>query len=173
MGNLQRRLWRCEGVSGYSDGQESYENAILQIRDMTTDFLAGHMDAVREKHVSSRRWFAFAVTAIMGERGLAFLLAISQLESCYIVCPGCENCDEEIEFGYFDPSRRIEKAEVPVKKQVGESLEDVSSWLFNLFALLGDTEGMERLLYYFGTYTCPECGERTEALTGMARYFLP
>lgn len=34
----------------------------------------------------------------------------------YIVCPGCENCDEEIEFGYFDPSRRIEKADLPVKK---------------------------------------------------------
>ena len=85
------------------DVRESYENAILQIRDMTTDFLAGHMDVVREKHISLRRGFAFAVTAILGERRLAFLLAMSGLESCYIVCPDCENCDEEIEFGYFDP----------------------------------------------------------------------
>lgn len=155
------------------DVRESYENAILQIRDMTTDFLAGHIDVVREKHISLRRGFAFAVTAILGERRLAFLLTISGLESCYIVCPDCENCDEEIEFGYFDPSTRIEKADVPIKKWDGESLADVSSWLFNLFALLGDTEGVERLRYYYGTYTCPECGERTEVLTGMAGYFLP
>lgn len=153
--------------------RESYKNAILQIRDMTTSFLAGHMDGVREKHISLRRGFAFAVTAIMGERRLAFLLTMSELESCYVVCPGCENCDEEIEFGYFDPSGRIEKADVPAKKWDGESLADISSWLFNLFALLGDTEGVERLRYYFGTYTCPECGKRTDVLTGMAGYFLP
>lgn len=153
--------------------RESYENAILQIRDMTTNFLAGHTDDVREKHISLRREFAFAVTAIMGERRLAFLLIMSELESCYVVCPGCENCDEEIEFGYFDPSKRIEKADVPVKKWDGESLADVNSWLFNLFVLLGDTEGVERLCYYFGTYTCPECGKRTDVLTGMSEYFLP
>ena len=151
---------------------ESYENAIWQIRDMTVDFLAGHMDYVREKHISWRRGFAFAVTAIMGEKRLAFMLMMSELESCYIVCPGCENCDEEIEFGYFDPSKRIEKAEVPAKKWDGESLADIRIWLFNLFALLDDTEGIERLRYYFGTYTCPECGERTDVFTGTAGYFL-
>lgn len=155
------------------DVWESYENAILQIRDMTTDFLAEHMDVIREKHISLRRGFAFAVTAILGERRLAFLLSMSELESCYIACPDCENCDEEMEFGYFDPSRRIEKTDVPVKKWDGESLADVSSWLFSLFALLGDTEGVERLRYYFGIYTCPECGKRTDVLTGMAGYFLP
>lgn len=89
------------------------------------------------------------------------------------VWESCENCDEEIEFGYFDPSKRIEKADVPVKKWDGESLADVNSWLFNLFVLLGDTEGVERLCYYFGTYTCPECGKRTNVLTGMIGYFLP
>ena len=155
------------------DVRESYENAVLQVRDMTIDFLAGHMDGVQEKPISLRREFAFAVTAIMGERRLAFLLIMSELESCYIVCPGCENCDEEIEFGYFDPSGRIEKTDVPIKKWDGENLADVSSWLFNLFVLLGDTEGVERLCYYFGTYACPECGKRTEVLTGMAGYFLP
>lgn len=157
---------------GEDDVRESYENAILRIRDMTFDFLAGHMDHVREQHISLRRGFAFAVTAILGEKKLAYLLTMSELESCYMVCPGCENCDEEVEFGYFDPSERIEKAEIPAKKWDGESLADTSLWMFNLFALLGDMEGIERLRYYFGTYTCPECGERTAVLTGMAGYFL-
>lgn len=152
--------------------QESYENAALQIREMTIDFLARHLELVREKDIHWKREFAFAVTAILGEKRLAFMFIMSELESCYIVCPGCENCDEELEFGYFDFSERIEKAEVPAGKWDGESLEDVKQWLFNLFALLDDTEGIERLCYYFGTYTCPECGEQTPVLTGMEGYFL-
>ena len=153
--------------------RESYENAVLQIRDMTIDFLAEHIDYVREKDIHWRRELAFAVTAILGEKNLAYLFFLSGLGSCYIVCPGCENCDEEIEFGYFDPDERIEKAEVPVEKWDGESLADVKLWLFNLFALLDDTEGMECLCYYFGTYTCPECGDRIPVLRGMEEYFLP
>lgn len=154
------------------DVWESYENAIRQIRDITVHFLSGHMDYVREKHISWRRGFAFAVMAILGEKERAFLFTMSQLESCYIICPGCENCDEEMEFGYFDPSERIEKADVPTGTWDGEGLTDIRVFLFNLFALLGDAEGMERLRYYFGTYTCPECGERTDVLTGMEGYFL-
>ena len=152
--------------------QESYENAILQIRDITIDFLAWHLEHVREKDIHWKREFVFAVTAILGEKRLAFMLTLSELGSCYIVCPGCENCDEEMEFGYFDFSERIEKAEVPADKWDGKGLEDVKQWLFNLFALLDDTEGMERLCYYFGTYTCPECGEQTSVFTGMEGYYL-
>ena len=157
---------------GEDEVQESYENAILQIRDMTIDFLAVHMDHVREKGIHWRGEFAFAVTAILGEKELAFMFFMSGLESCYIVCPNCENCDEEIEFGYCDPDKRIEKAEVPVGKWDGRSLGDVKLWLFNLFALLDDAEGMERLRYNFGIYTCPECGEKMPVLTGMKEYFL-
>ena len=89
-----------------------------------------------------------------------------------LVCPACEYCDEEIEFGYFDPRERIELAEIPSEKWDGESLEDVKQWVFNLFALLGDGEGIERLRCYFGTYVCPECGNRTPVLKGMEGYFL-
>lgn len=69
-----------------------------------------------------RREFAFAVTAILGEKELAFLFFMSGLESCYIACPNCENCDEEIEFGYCNPDERTRKAEVPA----GTSEEQVS-----------------------------------------------
>lgn len=158
---------------GEEDVQKSYENAVRQIRDMTIDFLAGYLEEVREKPTSWKREFAFAVTAILGEKKLAFMLMMSELESCYLACPACENDDEEMEFGYFDLSKRIEKAEVPAENWDGECLADVRLWLFNLFALLEDTEGVERLRYYFGTYICPECGERTAVLTGMAGYFLP
>ncbi len=158
--------------SGEDDVQESYENAILQIRAMTIDFLAGHMDAIQAEDLQQRREFAIAAAAILGEKKLAFMLIMSGMESCYIVCPNCENCDEEIEFGYFDPSERIEKTKAPSGRWDGKSLEDVKSWLFNLFELLDDTEIMERLCYYFGTYICPECGERTPVFTGMEEYFL-
>ena len=152
--------------------RESYENAILQIRDMTIDFLTKDIEYVREKNIHWRRAFAYAVMAILGEKELSYLFFMSDLESCYIACPSCENCDEEIEFGYFDPLKRIEKTDVPVEQWDGESFEDVKVWLFNLFSLLNDKEGMEILCYYFGTYTCPECGEKMPVLTGMKEYFL-
>lgn len=160
------------GRPGENDIYESYQNAIRQIRVMTIDFLAGCLDYVREKSVHSKREFAAAVTAILGERKLAYILFLSYFESCYIVCPDCENCDEEIEFGYFKPSERIEETKMPSGKWDGESLEDVKLWLFNLFGLLGDKEGEERLRYYFGTYVCPECGKKVSVLTGMEEYYL-
>jgi len=152
--------------------QESYENAIRQIRAMTIDFLAYHMDIIRAKEVHWRREFAIAIAAILGEKKLAFMLSMSGFESFYIVCPECENCDEELEIGYFDPSERIEKAEAPSGKWDGESLEDAKLWLFNLFELLDDREGLEYLRYYFGTYTCPECGKTLPVSAGLEEYYL-
>lgn len=135
--------------------------------------LSGQADGEMGKgEVHWRRELAFAVTAILGERKLAFQFYLSGLESCYIVCPNCENCDEEIEFGYFDPDERIEKTEAPAEKWDGVRFEDRKLWLFNLFALLGAPEGIECLYYDFGTYTCPECGERIPVLAGMEGYFL-
>lgn len=109
--------------------QKNYENAIRQIRVMTIDFLAEHMEDIWAKEIHWRREFAIAAAAILGEKKLAFMLIMS-------------------------------------------SLEDVKLWLFNLFELLGDREGLEYLCYYFGTYTCPECGRRMPVFTGMEEYYL-
>lgn len=157
---------------GEEDIQESYEQAACRIREITIDFLSAHMDDVRERDGQERRELAAAVTAVLGERKLAYLFFLSGMESCYVTCPACENCDEEIEFGYFEPSERIEKAVLSSKSWDGRNLEDAEAWLPALFELLGDEEGRERLRYYFGTYVCPECGERMPVLEGMEAYFL-
>lgn len=149
----------------------SYRNAILQIRDITISFLAECMDYVLEKDIGLRREFAVSVLAVLGEEKLAFMLFLSGFESCYIVCPSCENCDEEIEFGYCEPSEKIKMAKEPLKRWDGESLKDVKQWVFNLFDLIGDSEGKEKLCYYFGTYVCPECGEKVPVLKGMEEYY--
>lgn len=157
------------------DGEEvaqSYRNAGMQIRVMTIDFLAVHMEYVRKKELFQKRELAAAVTAILGEQKLAYMLMLSHFGSCYIVCPACEACDEEIEFGYFDPDARIEAAKVPDEQWDGESLKDVRLWLFNLFALLEDAEGISVLRYFFGTYQCPQCGERVPVFKGMEEYYL-
>ena len=153
------------------DIYESYRNAGLRIRAVTIDFLAGNLDCVREKAVQWRREFAMAVTAILGEQKLAYMLSLSGFNSYYIVCPECENCDEDMEVGYFELSERMKRAKAPSGKWDGRSLEDVRLWLPNLFNLLEDEEGEELLAYYFGTYVCPECGKKTPVLTGMEGYY--
>ncbi len=157
---------------GEEDIYESYRNAGLRIRIMTIDFLAGNLGYVREKEVQWRREFAIAVTAILGEQKLAYMLSLSGFNSYYVVCPECENCDEEMEVGYFELSERMKKAKAPSGKWDGRSLEDVKRWLPNLFRLLEDEEGEELLSYYFGTYVCPECGKKLPVLTGMEGYYL-
>ncbi len=153
------------------DIYESYRNAGLRIRAVTIDFLAGNLDCVREKAVQWRREFAMAVTAILGEQKLAYMLSLSGFNSYYIVCPECENCDEDMEVGYFELSERMKRAKAPSGKWDGRSLEDVRLWLPNLLNLLEDEEGEELLAYYFGTYVCPECGKKTSVLTGMEGYY--
>ena len=154
------------------DIYESYRNAGLRIRAVTIDFLAGNLDCVREKAVQRRREFATAVTAILGEQKLAYMISLSGFNSYYIVCPECENCDEDMEVGYFEPSERMKRAKAPSGKWDGRSLEDVRLWLPNLFNLLEDEEGEEYLSYYFGTYVCPECGKKVPVVTGMKGYYL-
>ncbi len=100
------------------------------------------------------------------------MLYLSGMESCYVVCPVCEYCDEEMEIGYFDLTERINVAKAPAGKWDGESLADVKLWLFNLFALVEDQKGFEYLCYIFGTYTCPECGEKSSVSAGMEAYYL-
>lgn len=153
------------------DIYENYRNAGLQIRAMTIDFLAGNPDYVREKEVLWRREFAIAVTAILGEQKLAYMLFLSGFNSYYIVCPECENCDEEMEVGYFELSERMKKAKAPSGEWDGRSLDDVRLWLPNLLNLLEDEEGEECLSYYFGTYVCPECGKKVPVLAGMEGYY--
>lgn len=150
---------------------ESWENAALHIRVMTINFLAEHLAYVLEKEPGCRQEFAVAVTAILGEKKFAYMLFLSAFASCYIGCPSCEFWDEDMEFGDSVVSERIQEAESPTELWDGESLEDAKLWLFNLFALLKDQEGQEKLRCYFGTYTCPECGERIPVLTGMEEYY--
>lgn len=157
---------------GEEDICESYRNAGLQIRAMTIDVLAGNLEDIRQKGVQWRREFSIAVTAILGERKLAYMLYLSGFQSYYIVCPACENCDEEMEVGYFELSERMQKTSAPSDKWDGKSLEDVKLWLPNLLHLLEDEEGEELLSYYFGTYVCPECGEEMPVLAGMEEYYL-
>ncbi len=162
----------CGDRPGEEEIYESYQNAGLQIRAMTIDFLAGNLDFVREKEVHWRREFAIAVAAILGEQRLAYMLFLSGFHSYYIVCAECENCDEEMDVGYFELSERMKKAKAPSGKWDGRSLEDVKMWLPNLLHILEDEEGEERLSYYFGTYVCPECGKKVAVLTGMEGYYL-
>ena len=151
---------------------ESYQNAIKQIQAITVNFLAEHLAYVLEKGDYWRSEFAVAVSAILGERKLAYMLFLSSLNACYVVCPACDNCDEEMEIGYFDLSERIETADIPAGKWDGKSPGDAKQWLYNLFALLEDHMGLEYLRYIFGIYTCPECGEKIPVLAGMEAYYL-
>ena len=74
-------------------------------------------------------------------------------------CPSCEYYDEDMESeGFYNPEIVKERV-APVGQDLQEPNKSTYQWLCDLFDAFG-IEDAWKLPYYYGTYTCPECGEQ-------------
>ena len=71
--------------------------------------------------------------------------------------------DEELVKG------RIVPAEPVCGKWDGKDFSDSYLWLSNLAHILG-IEDAWKIPYYYGTYTCPECGSKGILMDWMKKY---
>lgn len=65
--------------------------------------------------------------------------------------------------------RQITPASAPTWD--GHSFDDPLCWLTGLLDKLDNQPAKELILYFYGTYTCPECG-RQAPLLDFAKYYL-
>ena len=101
---------------------------------------------------------------------MAFILTMSCWDSCYMLCDNCEYCEEELDLSDKEARKQIVPAESVIGKQDGSSYEDAWLWISNVLNQLGAQEELGILSYYYGTYTCPECGNKSIVFDLMQNY---
>lgn len=111
-----------------------------------------------------------SILAIFGEREMAFILTMSCWDSCYMLCDNCEYCEEELELSDEEARKQIVPTESVIGKWDGSSYEDAWLWISNVLNQLGAQEELGILSYYYGTYTCPECGNKSKVFDLMKNY---
>lgn len=142
---------------------ESYQNSIKWLGEKAKEFLSQNLDKLKQfDHIDLTNIVAGFI-AILGDREIAFVFMIN---ASFPFCRNCGYLNESIELeeDIWDEKAaeflhsQITPAILEIGKWDGKSFEDTYLWVSNLLYLLGDQKDAVKLSYYYGTYTCPECG---------------
>lgn len=149
---------------------DSYLNSIELVKKKAKDFLFGYMEELKELDSEDLAMFYTGLLGILGDREAAFVVIAGAWSQCYPLCENCENLDEEIELDMNDEEcmeeivHKIEPADSVIGEWDGKSFTDTYVWLSNVLELLGAQEAVKKLSYFYGTYTCPECGAKGQVM---------
>lgn len=172
--SLGPRSELAENMEGSDYGEEetwglpeevmkSYQLSKEILRERAEDFLKQHLEEIKEEDEEDRKYFATGLLAILGDPGAANQLLLGGWEQVVAECPECGYYDDEMEMDGFEDQEiveeRIQPAPLAIGKWDGKSFEDTYVWFSNLVHELG-IEDEWKLPYYYGTYTCPECGNQ-------------
>lgn len=141
---------------------ECYQLSKELLRDMTEEFLDQHLEELKQESEDGLQYFLSGLLAIFGDPQAAFQLVVGSWEQTPVSCPECDYFDEEMEDGFYEEDlikEKVEPAESVIGKWDGKSFEDSYLWFSNLAHELG-IEDEWKIPYYYGTYTCPECGKK-------------
>ncbi len=143
--------------------QESYQLSKEILRERAKEFITQHLEEIKEEEEEDLKYFATGLLAIFGDFEAANQLMIGGWEQLVVQCPECDYYDEEMEMDGFEDRELIEKRIKPapsvIGKWDGKNYEDTYVWFSNLVHDFG-IEDEWKLPYYYGTYTCPECGRK-------------
>ena len=155
----------CGGGGGRPMPEEvmqSYERSVEVLKEMTEEFLHQNLERLKGEDPGWLQYFCTDLLAILGDREAAFCLLIGQWEQCPVACPECGYYDEDMEAdGFYDKEqlKKIEPAAPSKEKWDQAGFEDTYGWFDSLVRELG-VEDAWKVSYYYGTYTCPECGNK-------------
>ncbi len=150
---------------------ENYEFSISILQEKTKTFLKQNIEKLKELDKNRLAQFYVSVLAILGDREAAFSLTSLMFNECYVVCGNCDFCDEEMEpFSCGKPEQIIPRESV-IGTWDKKSFEDTYVWFSNFLHIVGADDMAEILSYYYGTYTCPECGAKENVMECIKRYF--
>ena len=143
----------------------------MKLQELTKQFIKQYEKEIAELDFNERSMLVTVLLAILGDREAAFILTMSCWDSCYMLCDCCEYCEEEVVLSDDEAKEAIVPAETMVGKWDGSSYDDTYLWISNVLNRLGAEEELEILSYYYGAYTCPECGNQKKVIDLMKNYY--
>lgn len=148
---------------------EVYKNSKEILREKVKRFLSENIEDLFEfdDEQGILSMLVCGLPAIMGEEDITFLLLIMACEQCCIMCESCEYVEET---DIYDEELEIEPLEIDYEQWNGKDFNNTVMWLGYIAEKIYP-ELLESLPIYFGTYTCPECGNKGKVLDLMKKYF--
>lgn len=151
--------------------EENYKNSMSVLREKTKHFLMHNLERLKLLGSFDKSEFSTAVLAVLGDRETAFLLENMLFDLFLVKCSGCQSEQEELP-GFRDGGpAEITPAPPVIGSWDGSSLEDLYLWFSNFLHLLGLDHAAQALSWYYGTYTCPNCGKQDLVLTVVRNYY--
>lgn len=148
---------------------DNYQASVRQFQRLAKQFLNRYQEQIRqtpEDAYFDHGWFAAAVLAILGDRELAFLLITSDWELGEMSCTACGYYNEEL-FSGEETLAAVEPALPAIGGWDGRSYQDTWLWFANFLHWMGMEKELRILSYYYGTYTCPQCGQKSRLIDWM------
>lgn len=149
---------------------ENYNKTKLALKELTKIFLMENVEFLQELDQGESGFFASCILAILDDGQAAKVLMNLLFEELYVICENCEECNEDIDSLLGEEPDCIEPAEDVTGQWDGNDLSDTYMWFANFLEILGNEGAKEALKYYYGTYTCLECGAKMLAMDGVKNY---
>ena len=149
----------------------NYNNCIQVLAERTKQFIMQYLEQIKELDWNEKSYFYVTALAILDDRKAAYALTNLCFNEIYAVCEACDEWNEEMPEVSEGEIEEITPAESVIGKWDGRSLEDTYMWYSNFVYMLGDEEAANALSFYYGTYTCPECGKEALVMDVVKKYF--
>ena len=150
---------------------KNFQNCVVVLAEKTKKFIVKYQDLLAELDDNTKSYFYVMALAILDDRRAAYVLTSCCFSEIYAVCDECDMWNEEMAMISDEEIEEIEPAKPVIGHWDGKSLADTYQWYSNFLYILGDEEAAKALSYYYGVYTCPECGKKGVAMEFAKRYF--
>lgn len=148
----------------------NYLSAKEAFAEMVKIFLMEYVDSLVEFGEEEKTWFMACVLAILDDPGAANAMMSLVFEEMYVICDGCGDCNEDIDSLLGEECEYIKVAKDVTGQWDGNDLSDTYLWISNFAQILGCNDVINALRHYYGTYTCPKCGQKMLVMDGVKRY---
>ena len=146
---------------------DSYQEAAEVLAEEARRFLKDCRKQLRKEGTFERRWLLLGLYGLLGDRLEAYVMNLHAWESCCVQCGQCGWLDEDLVLSEPKQRRKLRPARLWQKKPA--SFRRFREMLHQM----GDWEGEELLAWYYGTCTCPKCGQKQSTMEALIRAFDP
>ena len=150
---------------------ENFENALKDLIKFTKNFIIDKLEVIKELENLDKEFFAIAVLAIIGDAALAYALINCSFSYALLYCRVCETENEDIE-EFNEEIECIKPADSVIGMWDKKDFSNEYIWFANYLDMLGLDEKVEITPYYYGTYTCINCGKVHTVKSALNDYFI-